>query len=163
MPNARAKTVIADTVMQQIDSGTVSMRPGVYYALLSMLTVLATAAAGVVIAYLTSILIFVGRIATANTMALGARAKLDDAVAAFPWWLLGVAIVLGALAVWLVRRQGRLYKYHVTTVVSVIVVVSLALGLVFSAMNIGQPYAERHMQMTPAPGQGQGLHRQKMK
>ena len=42
------KQSISDTVMQSIQAGTVTMRPRVYFSLLTVLTVLTSIAAGIV-------------------------------------------------------------------------------------------------------------------
>ena len=145
------KQSISDTVMQSIQSGTVTMRPRVYFSLLTVLAVLASVAAGTTIAYLISVLTFWLRIITADTMAYGARSRLSEALATFPWWLLVVAVVLGTAAIMLVRRQGRMYKHRTSTLVLVLVAASLLVGVGFSYLNIGHPYAQQH---SPQHGRG---------
>ena len=146
-----SKLPIRDAVMQDIETGKVTMKPRLYFGALMALAGLTSVAAGLTIAYLTSILYFWLRILTADTMAYGARSRLSEALTTFPWWILIAAVVLGAVAIMLVRRQGHMYKHRTSVLVLVLVVASLVLGVGFSALKIGQPYAQHH-----APVQRQG-------
>ncbi|MCA9327397.1 hypothetical protein KDA14_02605 [Candidatus Saccharibacteria bacterium] len=157
MPSAK-KQSISEKVMHDISSGTVAMHPRTYFTLLSALVAAVVVTAGLVTAYFTSILYFWVRIATADTMAYGARSRLSDALAAFPWWLLALTILLGVAAVWLVRRQGRLYKHRASTIALLLVAGSLLLGVVFASFDIGQPFAEHHAPMSNQHGQGGQRH-----
>ena len=140
--------------MQSIQAGTVTMRPRVYFSLLTVLTVLTSIAAGITMAYLISVLTFWLRIITADTMAYGARSRLSEALATFPWWLLVLAIILGAAAVMLVRRQGHMYKHRTSTLVLVLIATSLLVGIGFSYLNIGHPYAQQHTSTLQQHGRG---------
>lgn len=135
---------ISDAVMRDIEAGKVTMRPRVYFASLLTLAVLTSVVAGLAIAYLTSIVYFWARIMTSGTMAYGARSRLSEALDTFPWWLLVAAIVLGAAAVVLVRRHGHMYRHRTGVLVLILVLASLLIGVGFSALKIGQSYAERH-------------------
>ena len=150
-----SKLPIRDAVMQDITAGNVTMKPRFYFGALMALAALTSIAAGLTIAYLTSIVYFWLRILTAGTMAYGARSRLSEALTTFPWWILVAAVVLGAIAIMLVRRQGHMYKHRTSVLVLVLVLASLALGVAFSALNIGQPYAQHH---TPLQRQG-GVYR----
>ncbi len=141
------KTPIRDVVMQDIQAGKVTMKPRVYFGSLMALAALTTIAAGLAIAYLTSIVYFWLRIITSGTMAYGARSRLSEALATFPWWLLLAAVALGIAAILLVRRQGHMYRHRTSALVVILVLASLLLGVGFSALNIGQPYAQQHTPM----------------
>jgi len=137
---------VAVQVMKQIQSGKVYMKPRRYYALLTLTSVVAVMTTGVVSAYLSSLLFYWVRIQTANTPAWGARARLSEASAAFPWWALGLAVALTGFAIWLVRRHGRMYRYRTLSVALAIVTVSLLLGSALSYVNIGRPHVPvRHI------------------
>ncbi len=152
---------ISNAVMQDIETGKVDMRPRTYFVLLSGLAAAAVVSAGVATAYLTSIAYFWLRIVNSDRMAYGARARLSDELASFPWWLLVLAVVLGMAAVLLVRRQGHLYRHRMSTIALLIVLASLLIGIVFASFNIGQPYAQNHAPMMQQRGQGSGRHIQK--
>lgn len=159
MPSAK-KQSISEKVMHDISSGTVTMRPRTYFSLLSALSASVVLAAGLIIAYATSIMYFWLRIVSSDTMAYGARSRLSDALASFPWWLLALAVLLGVAAVWLVRQQGRLYKQKTSTVALLLVAGSLLLGVVFASFNVGQPFAQRHSPMSGQHSQSGQRHMQ---
>lgn len=140
--------------MQDIQAGTVTMKPRIYFGALVALAALTSVAAGLATAYLTSIVYFWLRIMSSGTMAYGARSRLSEAIATFPWWLLILAAVLGAAAVMLVRRQGHMYRHRTSALVLVLVLVSLLIGAGFSALNIGQPYAQQHTSTMQQHGNG---------
>lgn len=124
-----AKTDISQSVMEQIKHGKVSMRPRVYFTLLTILSVATVVLASIVIAYLTNIISFWWRVQSAETMAWGARANLSVAIDSFPWGVLVLAIAMLVLAVWLVKKQGTMYRYKTWMVVVAIVAISLLVGL----------------------------------
>ncbi len=154
---------IARAVMRDIADGKVTMRSRTYYTLLSGLVAATVIAAGTALAYVSSIAYFWVRISNSEGMAYGARARLSDSLAQFPWWLVIVAVALGAAAVWLVRQQGRFYKHRVTTIILGLAAASLLLAVLLASLNVGQPYAQQHVprmqQSGQGPPQGRGMHR----
>ncbi len=143
------------SVMKQIKSGKVHMKPRLYFALLGLISGGSVILAGVTITYLSSIMFFWFRILTADTMAYGARAKLSESITSFPWWALVAALLLLAAAVLLVRRQRQMYKHKTSSIVLVISACSLLLGFVISLFNIGSPHIPNQFNK-PGQGQGQG-------
>ena len=133
-------TALSGAVMQQIKQGRVTMRPRTYFVLLAAASATAVVCASLVTAYLTSMLFFWWRIQTAGTMAWGARARLSQAIDSFPWWMLLLSIVLVALAVWLVKKQGRLYRHKTRTIVFTVLIASILLGSVLSMFNVGSSH-----------------------
>lgn len=149
------KSDITSTVMDQIKSGKVRMKPRSYYTLLAVVSIVAVTLAGLSIAYLSSIMFFWFRIQTADTMAWGARANLSTAIDSFPWWALIVAILLSIVAIMLVRHQGRTYKHKTSTVALVLLLCSLLVGFGLSFFDIGQPSGDhRDNQGTEQRGPG---------
>lgn len=146
-------TDIKASVMDQIKSGKVNMRPRSYYTLLGLVSVGAVTLAGIAIAYLSSIVFFWFRILVADTMAYGARANLSELIASFPWWVVILALLFLAVAVTLVRKQGRMYKHKMSTIILAIIACSLLLGLGMSYLNIGNSHTPNPFNR---PGQGQG-------
>jgi len=134
-----ATTPMQQAVLKRIESGEVRMKSRVYFVLLTALTILATVAAGLVISYLVSIVTFIIRIQTANTPALGARANLSEALANFPWWAVVLAVGLVAVALWLMRTHGRMYRHKTSIVLLVLVASSVILGVGMSYAGIGHP------------------------
>lgn len=148
-------TDISQSVMAEIKSGNVRMKPRVYYSLLGVVSVLAVVLAGVTVAYLSSILFFWLRVQTADTMAWGARANLSQLMAEFPWWVLVAAVALLSLAVMLVRRHGVMYRHKTSTIALILVVSSLLVGLGLSYLNIGSSHSPKRVdssQHSPGPG-----------
>ena len=68
-------------------------------------------------------------------MAWGARAKLSAAIDSFPWGVLVLAIAMLVLAVWLVKKQGTIYRYKTWMVVAAIVMMSLLVGLASASLT----------------------------
>jgi hypothetical protein len=148
-------TDISQSVMAQIKSGNVRMKPRMYFGLLGVVSVLTIVLAGISVAYLSSILFFWLRVQTADTMAWGARANLSQSIAEFPWWALVAATALLALAVMLVRRHGLMYRHKTSTIALILVVSSLLLGLGLSYLNVGSSHSPKRVdstQRTPGPG-----------
>lgn len=129
------KTDISRSVMEQIKHGDVSMRPRVYFVLLTILSVVTVILASTVIAYLMNIVSFWWRVQSAETMAWGARAHLAAAIDSFPWAVLLIAIAMLVLAVWLVKKQGTIYRYKTWMVVVAIVMMSLLVGLASASLT----------------------------
>ena len=124
-------------VLRDIKNGKVSMRPRAYFTALTTLSVLASVFAALALSYVLSIVFFWVRIETADTMAYGARANLQDALMSFPWWAAGLAVVLLAFIVWFIRRHGAAYRQRILTTALLVlgVVVLIAVGL--SYLGVG--------------------------
>lgn len=150
----KSKSSISKDVMSQIKHGKVRMKPKLYHVLLGVTTIGSVIATGFTIAYLSSIMFFWVRVQTAGTMAWGARANLEESVASFPWWALILSIILLAVAIYLVRDQGRLYKHKAGTIAVVIVTSSIILGLIFSMFDIGKNHVPNSRPNFDPPGQG---------
>lgn len=149
----QTSTDIKASVMDQIKSGKVHMRPRLYYTLLGLASAGAVLLAGIAIAYLSSIVFFWFRILAADTMAYGARANLSELIASFPWWVVILALLFLIVAIILVRKQGRMYKHKTSTIVLVIIAFSLLFGFGLSYLNIGNLHTPNR---SNKPGQGQG-------
>lgn len=151
----RTPQSINASIMKQIKSGDVQMKPKMYYS------ALATASAGIVLfsglatAYLLSIVFYWIRIETADTMAWGARANLNESLSSFPWWAVLVSVALIVIAVLITRRHGRMYKHKTSSIAVVVVAVSLLAGLGFSLLGVGTPH---YPSQGSAPGQGQAQY-----
>ncbi len=135
------QTDITSAVMDQIKHGDVHMRPRVYFTALTAISIAAVALSALSIAYLSSILFFWIRVETADTMAWGARANLSEAIASFPWWALGIALVLLVAATLLVRRHGHMYRHKTGTVMLALLSISLLAGLGLSLTGIDNPHS----------------------
>lgn len=150
---SRTPDTISSSVMDQIKSGKVHMKPRVYYVALSVASIGAVLLAGITLAYLSSIMFFWVRIQTADTMAWGARANLSESIASFPWWTALLSIALLAVAVFLVRRHGRMYRHKTSTIAVILIVCSLLLGFILSLLDVGNSHTPN---IPNGRGQGQG-------
>ncbi len=139
MKKQTLKTDINASVMKRIRSGKVRMKPRSYYSLLGAVATGTVLMSGLTLAYLSSIVFFWLKIQTAETMAYGARMRLSDAIASFPWWALALALLLLATSVLLVRHQGQMYKHKISTIILAIITSSVLLGFIFSLFDIGKP------------------------
>lgn len=146
---------ISASVMDQIKSGNVRMKPRAYYVALSIVSVAAVILAGVSIAYLSSIMFYWFRIQTADTMAWGARANLNESIASFPWWAVLLSLGMLAVAVLLVRSHGHMYKHKTSTIAVIVIVSSLLLGFSLSLFDVGKSHMPNQQN---SRGQGQGQY-----
>lgn len=136
MKNTDSKR-ISDSVMRQIKQGNVAMRPRLYFAALGIVSIFGIVLLGLITSYLASILFFWIRIQTADTMAWGARANLQEIMNSFPWWAVLLMVIIFGLMVWLIRHQGAMYKYKLSTIVVFVVLVSVISGIILSNLGIG--------------------------
>lgn len=150
----QATTPIGESVMNQIKSGKVHMKPRAYYILLGAISIVTIILASVSVAYFWSIMFFWVRIETADTMAWGARENLSETVTSFPWWALIVSLILLTAAILLIRHQGHMYRHKISTIALAIVGGALLLGLGLSLLGIGQSHTPRQ----PSQGQRPGYH-----
>lgn len=148
----QTKSTVADIVLRDIKQGRLTMRPRMYFMLLSTVSSIAIATFALSLAYLMSIVFFWIRIQTADTMARGARANLNATLSNFPWWafLLGAASL--ALAVWLIKRQGRMYRYKTSIIVVVFTAITLFAALLLSTSGIGGLHQSGHRSTHGQPG-----------
>lgn len=131
------KSDIQSTVMDQINSGKLNMKPRIYFTILWLLGIFASIGAGLSFAYFINMLTYVVRIQTAATPAYGARQNLDNAIANFPWWVLVLSVLLIVIAIWLMRKYSRIYRYKLSLVIVIFLFVSTLIGVGMSYLNIG--------------------------
>lgn len=137
MKKNKTSASVSDTVLQQIKHGKVTMRPRTYFVLLSIVSVVAITTASLVLAYCFSMLFFWTRIVASDTPAWGARANLSDAASNFPWWAVTVALAMFIIAVWLIKKQGHMYRYKTSVIIGGVAVVTLLVALVLSLLGVG--------------------------
>ena len=152
----RQDQTISQDVMKRIKQGEVHMKPRLYFTILSLLIGLSVFAAGLVSAYVLSIVFYWVRIESASTAAYGARRNLHETLVAFPWWAVLAAIVLVVMAVVLVRKHGTMYRHRVATVALIVVVLSVCMGLVLYTVGVGGHSGTRHNSVDRTH-RGQGL------
>ena len=131
---------ISDAVMDQIRQDKVHMKSRSYHMLLGIVSFGSVVLAGIALAYLFNIIFLWFRVLGADTMAYGARANLGESVASFPWWALVLAALLLAVAVLLVRQQGRVYRHKTVTIVLIVVACSMLLGSVLTFFDVGRSH-----------------------
>lgn len=136
-PKPSAKSAIQKEVMGKIHGGSVRMKPRIYFTILWLFGVASGVAASLTFAYLVSMLVFITRIQTSSTPAYGARHNLSDAIATFPWWAVFLSLGLAIVAIWLMRKYGRIYRYKISYVVTLFILCSLLIGVMLSIVNIG--------------------------
>lgn len=136
-PKPAEQSAMQAEVMGKIHSGSVRMKPRIYFTVLWLLGIAATLAASLTFAYLISMLFYIIRIQTASTPAYGARHNLSEAIASFPWWSVILAISFTVVAIWLMRKYSRIYRYKVSIVITTFVLISLLVGLLLSFADLG--------------------------
>lgn len=136
---------IGPRVLEKINRGEVAMRSNLYFALITIAGAVATVTSAVLFAYFVRIVTTSLRIASADTPAYGARQNLEQLLSTFPWWSALIALISGVLAMWLLRRYGRLYRYRISLVIVGFVVMVTIAGVLLSFVGIGhQPSADLH-------------------
>lgn len=128
---------ISTNVLNKIKKGEVKMRPGIYFTILSSLIMAAILAAGLALAYLSSIIFFWLRIINSSSRAYGAQRNLSEAIASFPWWTIVAFVGLVLLAIFLVHKYGTMYKHKIRYIVLLIILTSLIAGFTMSNFGIG--------------------------
>lgn len=130
-------TAMQTEVMNKIHSGSVRMKPRIYFTILWFLGISSAVAAGLTFAYIINMAAYIIRIQTASTPAYGARQNLSESIASFPWWAVILSVTFSFSAIWLLRKYSRIYRYKISTVITIFVLSTLLLGLAFSFANIG--------------------------
>lgn len=137
------KSDIGRNVLDRINSGEVTMHSRLYFMLISSAGLVAAFASAILLAYFVRVVTISLRIASADTPAYGARQNLEQLWASFPWWAAGLAIVCGALALWLLRRYGRLYRYRMSRIVIGFVAAVAMAGVLMSFVGtVHQPNSD---------------------
>lgn len=153
-------TAIQTKVMDEIHSGSLRMKPKIFFTTVWLLGIIASLGAGLAFAYFISILTFVIRIQTASTPAYGARQNLSESLASFPWWSVILSIVLAVIAFWLLKRYSRVYRYKMSTIILIFVGFSILIGIGMSYANIGHSTKQNNhpgsSEQRNGPGNGRG-------
>lgn len=137
MTNKDKPTLIQTEVMAKIHQGSVKMKPRIYFTILWLLGISASIVAGLLIAYIIDMLVYVVRIQTSSTPAYRARQNLSEALASFPWWTVVLFVFIFAVSVWLMKKYSRIYRYKISTVIFGFLAISFLLGIGMSYTNIG--------------------------
>ncbi len=132
-------TPVIHKVMTDIKEGKVGMRPRTYYTLLLVAATLGAVVLGLIISYAVDITIFWYKIQTASTPAYGARANLSQALGSFPWWAIAVAALALIAAIWLIKKQGTMYRVRTSVVALALIAAACAVAVVLSLAGIGEP------------------------
>ena len=130
-------TSIADNVLGQIKKGEVRMKPGVYFAFLSLISLIASLSAEIAMVYLSSIVFFWFKITNASGNAYGAKNNLSQAISSFPWWAVLIFIAAVVFIVYMVRRFGANYRHKTRNIVLIIMMIAMISGFVLSNFGIG--------------------------
>lgn len=134
---------IGSQVLEKINRGEVAMRSRLYFTLIAIASVVATITSAILFAYFVRIATIGLRIASANTPAYGARQNLEQLLASFPWWSAIMAVISGVLALGLLRRYGRLYRYRISVVIVSFISIVTIVGILLSFVGgVHQPNAD---------------------
>lgn len=96
---------LSDDVMSKIRDGRVKMRPRVYFVAGSVLTFFGVVASAVSAAFLFSVIQFALR----PHGPMGSY-RLEQMMASFPWWALGLALLSLGIGIGILRRYEFSYK-----------------------------------------------------
>ena len=132
MSKKKSVSPIEKNVMVQIQTGQAKMRPRLYYSILTLAGVVSILLFSFVNTYFMSVVTLWLRVQAAQGPAYGARRNLASLIEVFPGWALLLGVVSLAGAIYRIRKVGSLYKMKLVHLISLVVAVSLALGLIFS-------------------------------
>jgi hypothetical protein len=125
-------------VMEQIISGSVTMKPRWYFWLGSLLSVIGLIGAGVVALFSFNIFLFSLR----QHGPMG-QWRLEQIVLNFPWWAVVVALISLAFGIWLLHRYDFAYRRNFGHIV-IVVIASLVLSAwVLDATGLFGQFARR--------------------
>lgn len=163
MKNIKNSSSIQLEVMNKIQNGSVKMKPRIYFTLLWLFGIFATIAASLTFAYLISMLIYIIRIQTADTPAYGARQNLSESIATFPWWIAILTIIFSIIAFVLLKNHSRIYRYKISYIVLIFILISFLIGFGLSFAEIGHSNkvkmeyngSNNHLQDGSGRGRGQ--------
>jgi len=120
---------ISKKVMDRIEQGEIPMRHKTYYTISTLLGLVVFGLLALLSAYAYAIAFLWIRIASASTMAYGARDKLATITDSFPWWTIPVIIVSLIGMLYVSKKIGRLYRIRGSILAILIVIAGVALGL----------------------------------
>lgn len=132
------KHIISEKVLKRIKTGEVSMRPAIYFSLLSVSIIITSILAGVVMSYLSSILFFWTKIIISDSKSYGLHRNLNEIISTFPWWTIILFVILLVFIIFLIRRYGNLYRQKSEHILIIILSATLIIGFVMSNFNIGR-------------------------
>lgn len=136
MSKQKENNELGREVMEQIQSGEVTMKPRMYFFVLSGLSVLAVLVMSLTLSFFFSIVILWFRVESATGPAFGARRNLEALVSDFPWWALVFSGVLLCALVMFLRRYSNLYRYRWQTLVLFVILVASVIGFMLSNTNL---------------------------
>ncbi len=129
---------IADKVLTTIEDRKIAMRPRWYFTMLSSISIVGILVLTTLSIYLVNILTLTVRIQSNDRPMWGARQRLSDLLAQFPWWMAIVAVASIALLVWLLRQNSRFYRLGIGWTIAAVISISLVLGVLLSYTPINQ-------------------------
>ncbi len=134
------KSDIATKVMNEIESEQVTMRPRWHFFAVSALSGLGIITLSGLAVYLVNVITLTIRIQAIDRPMYGARQRLSDLLASFPWWMVAVTALALAVLIWLLRRQRRFYRMRLGWMIALVLAVGLTLGLLISLSPLNQPH-----------------------
>ena len=129
---------IASKVMQEIESDKIAIRPRWHFLLVGLASILGILTLSGVAVYLINIITLTIRIQLINRPMFGARQRLGDLLAGFPWWMVVVAALAMGGLVWLLRHNSRLYRVRLGWIIALVLTASIVLGLLVSASPLNR-------------------------
>lgn len=126
---------VARKVMQQIESGRVTMRPRWQFVLVTALGIAALVATAILTVFLANLVVFKLRLASSGRPMYGLRANVDYLAGHFPWlaFVFGTASI--GLLLWIIHKFD--FSYHLGRwLLAAVVVLSLATGTAVAFTNL---------------------------
>ncbi len=162
------KTIdLEKTIMAQVKSGQIAMKPRWYFILGSFLMGAGLASASIVAIFLSNLSLFLLR-------QHGPRSewRLQLMLDSFPWWIPLLAVVGIVAGVYLLKKYDFSYKRNFSLLVAVFIVAIFAAALIIDQVGLNDTWSrqgpmrrfyygleEKDTSLQPRRGGGQGMRR----
>lgn len=150
---------ITSTVMEQIKSGRVNMKPKIVLISISALWGIGLAAATIISVFLINLLAFRLRTGRAFNHLAGPRPRIGTFMTVFPWGWLLLALIALALAIYLAKKYDFSYRHSHYSFLVFFAIFTLALGFFLAQTDFnsrlqrrGGPLRRLYEDPRPAPG-----------
>lgn len=155
-------STLSNDVMKKIHQGNIKMKPRIYYTLMGTLSISLIIFFSIASSYLINIIILWVRIESSKGMAWGARANLAERIDSFPIWTVPIIVFLSFASVWLISKQGSLYKIKKSVLFLSILIISLLIALLINYAGLGESHKRNYGSNEYSQQRGKQFHKNEL-
>jgi hypothetical protein len=134
----KANKDIAVSIMEQVGTGKIHIRPKWHFTLTAFIGILGISAATIITTYFINLMLLSIRINSTTRPMYGARQNLIELSQNFPWWALMITPVCIGLIIWLTKKLGIFYQVKMRYLVMALFALILLLSLLFTSITHNQ-------------------------